>query len=140
MNCADTDAQTLTHAAELSPPRLDPTQRVSVCVCAVSLNVHIDGYATIHRSHLHRRIHRNDVTHATAHTVRLLFIDPFLLFFHLIMREKGQCLVRGRRGRVLRQDPWFLYSSPSSPTPANEHVQQAKGPFIANLIHFSRQL
>lgn len=52
-----------------------------MCVCAVSLNVHIDGYAAIHRSHLHRRIHRNDVTHATAHTVRLLFIDPFLLFF-----------------------------------------------------------
>lgn len=78
MNCTDTDAQTLTHAAEPSLPRSDPTQ----LVCArVSLNVRTCGYATIYRSHLHRRTRGNDVTVATAHTVRLLFIDPFLLFF-----------------------------------------------------------
>lgn len=59
------------------------------------------------------------------------------------MREKGQCLAKGggrEKGDGIKAAPWFLYSSPSSPTPANEHVQQAEGPFTANLIHFSRQL
>lgn len=63
-----------------------------------------------------------------------------LFLSSLIMREKGQCLVSGEERWALHQDPWFLYLPLSSPIPANEHVQQAKGAFTANLIHFSRQL
>lgn len=80
---------------------------------------------------------RNDVM---AHTVTLLYLDPFFFPDNERKRSVSGEGEEGRSERILSQEPWSLYSSPSSPTPANEHVQQAKGPFIANLIHFSRQL
>lgn len=128
---------THTHAAELSLSGSRPTQIVCVCFTKHS---HRLLCTRIYRSHLHCWMCCNDVTCTYC---RVSFYRSLRAFFfsHNERKRSVSCEgEEGKRERVLSQDPPFLYSSPSSPTLANEPVQQAKGPFIANLIHFSRQL